>query len=97
MSRPYTPEEVREMFLENVRHLCHYWAGVERDSVQEKLEGMAFSLLNMFDGTSVSMPAMDIVLRPHPDDKQFHEQQGDNYFQDGQVINDCYLHEEFHK
>ena len=97
MSRPYTPEEVREMFLDNVKGLCRYWAGVERDSVQEQLEGLAFSLLNMFDGTSASMPAMGIVLRPHPDDKQFHEHQGDNYFEDGQVINDCYLHEEFHK
>lgn len=97
MSRAYTPEEVREMFLGQVKMLARYWSTVERETDLEKLEGLAFSLLNLFDGTSAALPAMDIVLRPYPEDKAFHESEGDNYFEDGQVINDCYLHELFHK
>ena len=97
MSRAYTPEEVREMFLGQVKMLARYWSTAERETDLEKLEGLAFSLLNLFDGTSAALPAMDIVLRPHPEDKAFRESEGDNYFEDGQVINDCYLHELFHK
>ena len=48
MSKPYTEEEVREMFLDHIRYLCSYWARVERDSEKEMLEGLAFSILNIF-------------------------------------------------
>lgn len=97
MSRAYTPEEVREMFLCQVKILASYWSTVECETDLEKLEGLAFSLLNLFDGTSAALPAMDLVLRPHPEDKAFCEADGNNYFEDGQVINDCYLHELFYK
>jgi len=45
------------------------------------------------------VPAMDITLRPHPDDEAFHKEQGENYFADGMVINDggFYLHEHLKK
>ena len=96
MSKPYTEEEVREMFLAHIRHLCRYWAGVERGDKKEILEGLAFSILNIFDGTT-SLPAFDIVVRPHPDDKAHNESCDEDYFVDGQVINNCYLHEMFYK
>lgn len=97
MSKPYTEEEAREIFLSSIRGLCSYWVGVERRNTAEKLEGLAFSILNIFDGTSASMPALDIVVRPHPEDKDFRISEGDDYFEDGQVINDCYLHEHFYR
>lgn len=95
MSKPYTEEEVREMFLDHIRHLCRYWARAERDSKKEMLEGLAFSILNIFDGTS-GLPAFDIVVRPHPDDKAYNESCDEDYFVDGQVINECHLHEMFY-
>ena len=93
MSREKTKEEVRQEFIDMVKARTHYWATAKGDmTVQERCEGVAFSLMNIFDGTS-GLPAFDIVVRPHPADKQFHIDEGDDYYPDGMVINDdCYLH-----
>lgn len=98
MSRAITKEEAREMVLEHIRGLVQYWDTESRATTsREKLEGLAFSVLNIFDGTS-SLPAFDIAVRPHPDDKAYHEAEGSNYFEDGMVINDdCHLHELFYR
>lgn len=97
-ARAYTKEEVREEFLAHLRHLAVYWANVEGQTVQELVEGALFSALNVFDGTSMSLPMFDLVLRPHPDDQAYHVQHGENWYEDGMVINDdVYLHDEFYK
>lgn len=98
MSREITKEEAREMVLDHIRVLITYWdtnscAPTSRD----KLEGLAFSMLNIFDGTT-ALPAFDIVVSPHPDDRAYNEAEGSNYFKTGMVINDdCHLHELFYR
>ncbi len=94
--RAYTAEEVREQFLGQMRALAHYWSGVG-GTEREMLDGLCFSILNIFDGTSMALPAMDLVLRPHADDMEFHKAEGDNWYEPGQVINDTMMHEEFYK
>ncbi len=98
MSRAYTAEEVRAMFIGAARAMASYWATApDAGTVQERCEGVAFSLLNCIDGTSGSFPcALDLVLSPHPDDKAFHIDEGENYFEPGMVINDAMLHEMFY-
>ena len=94
MSREYTEQEVREMFLDACQQLASYWANLPGKTATERCEGVLFSVMNIFDGTSGSFPAaIDLVVRPHPDDKQFYIDNGDNYIPDGTVINDCMLHE----
>lgn len=97
MSRAKTAEEVREDFLQNIKSICRYWANAEGKNDLEKCEGVAFSILNIFDGTSSAFPTMDIILRPHPEDKQYHIDNGMDYYEDGQMINDCYLHSLFNR
>ncbi len=97
MSTAYTVEEARENFLNNLKAICRYWSQVEGRTELEKCEGVAFSILNIFDGTSAALPMMDIVLRPHPEDKDFNISNGEKYYEDGQVINDCYLHSLFNR
>ncbi len=93
----YSKEEVREAFLSHIRALAPYWASVERDTVEEKISGALFSVLTLIDGSTLSLPAMDIVLRPHPEDKEFFEDNGENWFEDGMAINDdVHLHEFFY-
>jgi len=93
-SRAYTPDEVRDMFLNQVRAYAAYWAEVPGKTEQERCDGLAFSLMNIFDGTSAELPAFDIVARPHPDDKSYQIEEGDNYIEDGTVLNDnSMLHE----
>lgn len=97
MSRAHTAEEVREQLLEHIRHLAEYWATTpDRQTALERCEGVAFSILNIFDGTA-GLPAFDIVLSPHPDDKEYHQREGENRYEPGMVINDCMLHEMFYR
>jgi hypothetical protein len=98
MSRAYTAEEARDMFLSAARMLAHYWATTPQGgTTQERCEGVVFSLLNCIDGTSGSFPcALDLTLRPHPDDKAFHIAEDESYFEPGMVINDAMLHELFY-
>lgn len=94
--RAYTNEEAKYRFLSQIRAQVGYWARVEGRNEIEKLEGLAFSILNIFDGTTVDLPSMDIVLRPHPDHEEYCKSQGEHWWPDGLVINDeTHLHEEF--
>lgn len=100
-SRSYTPEEVREKVLDHMKFLCQYWSQLDRrehhDSEKDRMMGLCFSILNIFDGTTMEFPAMDIVLSPHPSDKNFHIERDQNWFEKGMVINDCTLHDEWYK
>ena len=95
-TRAKTSYEVRQEFLEHIHALSHYWATLPDKTAQERCDGLAFSILNIFDGTAMALPAMDIHLAPHPDDKEFNQQQGENWYEPGMVINDCMLHELWH-
>ena len=97
MSREYTAKEVRAKFLESIRNSVHYWSRIaESQDEYERAEGLAFSILNIIDGCA-DMPRLDMVVKPHPDDKQYHIDVGENYYPDGVVINETMLHEEFLK
>lgn len=98
MSKPYTKEEVLKLFMDQTRTIANYWSKVEGRTEKEKIEGAIFTLLNSIDGMGYPFVAMDLVLRPHPDDKNYHIENGDDYYEDGMAINDCvYLHELFYE
>lgn len=95
MSAARTPESLREDFMGSCREIARYWAGplVEEHSVEERLSGMLHSILPLIDGQA-GMPALDLVCRPHPDDKEFHQAEGEDWVEDGTVLNaDVLLHE----
>jgi hypothetical protein len=99
MSRAYTKEETRQHLLEHMRVLVDYWNDpqVKRDTIKERLSGLAFSILNIFDGNT-ALPAFNIALSPHDDDKQYHIDEGSNYYEPGMVINDdCCLHDSWYR
>lgn len=95
-SRAYTPEEVRDQLYGTIKANIDFWLKMD-DTERLRMEGLAFSILNIFDGTTIVLPAMDIVLSPHPDDKQFHIDNDEKWYEPGQVINDCMMHEEWYK
>lgn len=100
MTRAKTAEEAREAFLDQIRTYVSYWASnnVGDKTVRERLDGLAFSILNILDGTSSGLPAMDIVLRPHSDDKAYCQEEGETWYEDGQTINaDIMLHDLWYK
>lgn len=91
--------KVRQAFLEHIKAEVHHWSVVDsehHDTCKKKLDGLAHSILCMFDGVTSEFPAMDIVLRPHPENKQDAIDNEDDWFESGQVINsNKSLHEEF--
>ena len=95
--RVKTEEEVREEFLACIRGYAEYWAKQLGKTSLEKCNGLAFSILGIFDGVTIELPGMDIVLRPHESDQEFLQGIGRNWVEDGMVINDCQLHELFYE
>lgn len=96
MSRPKTPEEIREEFLDMIRAYVRYWDEAPKETCREKLDGLAFSILNIFDGTTIGLPAFDIVCNPHPEDEEYHKAVGEDWYTAAK-INDCCLHEFYYK
>ena len=95
--RAFTVDEARTEFLKSIQVICQYWSKQNCDSALDMCNGVAFSILNIFDGTHAGIPALDILLSPHEDDKQYNIENGDNYYEHGMMINDCCLHELFYK
>ena len=88
MSKPreFTAEEVGKQFMQHLAAIAHYWATLPDKTPLERCNGLAFSVLNIFDGTSMALPALDLVVRPHPDDKAYCIANGENWYVDGQVV-----------
>jgi hypothetical protein len=100
MITPYTPEQVRQQIYSTMKFLCIYWSDPMLQKTQEqRMHGLCFSILNIFDGTNVEFPAMNIVLIPHPEDKEVRIENGEEFFyEEGMHINDgVMMHEEFYK
>lgn len=85
--REYTEEEVREHFLKSVRGLVNYWDKIETKDSKEKLESLAFSILSLLDGSQVSLPKFIVAPDPHPDDKDFLEKEGENWYPENHKSN----------
>ncbi|HUS89235.1 MAG TPA: hypothetical protein VMW91_07705 [Desulfosporosinus sp.] len=94
--RAKTEIEVRNEFLDHIRSIAKYWAELPGKNSQERCDGVAFSILNIFDGSTM-LPAMNISLLPHPEDKQYHIDEGKNWYEPKMIINDCMLHEVYFK
>ena len=95
MCRPLTKEEMRTRFLDTLRV---YAESVKNNDMEpdDKVDAIIFSILAIFDGVAGApeYPAVDLVLRPHPDDKQYDIEEGEDYIVDGMTINDdVHLHD----
>jgi len=81
MCRQHTDEEMIDRFLSACESTLEYWLREERaPTVREKMEGMLFSLLVMFDGCTDNTPALDILPSPHPSDKEYCQENEENWW-----------------
>ncbi len=94
MSKAKTEEEVRGAFIGQIKVLTSYWANLPDIPDKERCDGVAFGILNIIDGCS-SLPAFDLLVMPHDEDKQYCIDNDEDYFEKGMMINDCMLHELF--
>lgn len=81
-ARVYTADEVREMFLDHLRVVAKYWTteGPATLTLQDRVEGAIFSTLTAIDGSAASLPSFALVVRPHQEDKSYHQNNNENWF-----------------
>jgi hypothetical protein len=97
--RQYTVDEVRKQVLEYVWGLVDHWLNESRTAdTRGKLSGLAFSFMVMLDGGSV-LPGFVVAPSPHPDDEDYHRENGDNWFPraESSPFDITPLHEVFYK
>lgn len=66
MSREYTTDEVRDLFLQRIWAYIEYWDNLPHKTTTERLEGLAFSILAMLDGSGVAVIAHEFSRRVQP-------------------------------
>lgn len=93
--RAKTPEEIRDIFLRHLHMMVDYWHNESRrPDTLGKLNGLVHSILATIDGASIGIPSFELVAHVHPDDKSHHISAGQNWIEDGTVINaDASLHD----
>jgi len=87
MSRAITASELKLEFINTIRSLCEHWATVDDLATIDRVEGVATGILSLLNGVNASMCGFDIVARPHHSDKEYSIERGENWVEDGTVIN----------
>jgi len=82
-----TMEEVRDEFLNHIRYLVEYWNNVDERPCREKLDGLAFSILSMLDGSSVDICGFIVAPNPYEDDKKYNIENGNDYYPENRNVN----------
>jgi hypothetical protein len=101
MPPPFTKEQLRLKMLKHAKMLAEHWATSRikecEYTVQDRIEGALFSFFVYLDSGAGNSPcAYDLVARPHPEDKSYNIENGNQWVEDGMVINDdCQMHEAF--
>lgn len=85
MSEEKTTEQVRNEFLSHVEWLVKYWDDVEKDKTKA-MEGLAFSIMAALDGVSMSLPSFIVAPLPHPDDKEYHIEEDEDYYPENHEV-----------
>lgn len=88
MPKPKTKEEIQKEIVEHFDGVARYWSGLENMSNIERCRGVVFSILVAFDGMSMGLPAMDIVMRPHPEDREYCIEEGVDWYPQQLTVND---------
>lgn len=85
--RAYTSDEVTKQFLESVAHRIHYWQTEPAcGTMERRVAGVVHSIFSILDGATLPLPAFDLVPAPHGEDKQYHIDQGEKYYDPNTVV-----------
>ncbi len=81
MPKEMTEDEVRKKFLRYCWSMVEYWdKESRRETTSEKLQGLMHSILSTLDGCATALPGFILAPAPHPDDKEYCEQSGEDWY-----------------
>lgn len=83
--RPFSTEEVEEMFIDASVQIAEEWARYEPDEGTENVDfwrtqGAVFSMLALLDGNRADLTQFIVAPNPHPEDKNYSIGEGESYF-----------------
>ncbi len=79
--RERTEEEVRTAVLDHIWGMIAYWRDEERrPTAGAKMEGLAFSILSMLDGSAVGLPMFIVAPDAHPDDEEYSKKHQEDWY-----------------
>lgn len=87
-SQEYSREQIEQILVNKIYDIIDYWNTLPNKTQKERMEGLAFSILSTLDGSSIELPAFIVAPCPHPDDKEYHIERGENYFPDNDNLVD---------
>ncbi len=93
--RAWTPEELRQSFLEYCDQMCRMWERDKDSTPEQKVRGVVHSILTGIDGMTDSLPPITMTADIDPVAKQDAIDGGDDWIEDGTVVNpgDKLLHD----
>lgn len=97
--RAYTDDEVRDQFLNHLARTVRYWIREDRaPTITDKMTGLVHSILATIDGSDAALPGFILAPSPHPDDEQFHRDEGERWYPRDETKHDIAgaLHEQWH-
>jgi hypothetical protein len=77
--REMTEDEVRERVYDHFNVLIDYWFKTGQGK-RDALDGIVFSIMSTIDGCAGDMPRFIFAPDPHPEDKDFHKAQGEDWY-----------------
>lgn len=102
MAKKISKKEAQLRFLKHVCGMVHYWSTVQHDNVkdtQDRVSGVAFSILAAIDGSSMAVPGYVLIPDPHPEDEAFHKANDEDWYAKASIRGDIAgdLHGQFHE
>lgn len=79
MSREKTKDEVKREFILSIRQSVKIWSKADMPC-EQKLEGLAHSILATLDGVSNDVCGFIVAPSPHKDDAYYNIENGENYY-----------------
>jgi len=86
MGREHTDQEITDSFMRQLVAYINYWAEIDNRPAREKLEGLTHSILCILDGCSAALPGFIVAPVTHPDDKKYHQDEGENWYPENHEI-----------
>lgn len=93
MSREISKEEAVNQLLTTVAFMAREWGTYPKNTQYSACQGMAFSFLAMLDGSNMALPAFNLHPSPHPDDKEYHQNNSENWWGTDAINEDVMLHD----
>lgn len=82
-SKQITQDEARDKFIAHMWAMVEWWEKEDRcSSTRDRLAGLMHSFFAALDGRTLELPGCQVIPDPHPEDREYHISNGEDYYPD---------------